>query len=90
MSAPLSKRQRRLEAFQPTLNAYVCQVREEASRATSLADELIARQASTGASHGVPLNVKESFGVAGSPALDAGAIVLGATNVRFELMHGQA
>ena len=102
---------RRIDAFQPALNAYVYQLREEALRAASRADELIARQAPTGALHGVPINVKESFGVAGHPCtwgipalkdskapahavavrrlLDAGAILLGATNVPFELMDGQ-
>ena len=73
----------------------------------------MARQTATGALHGVPINVKESFGVEGQPCtwgipplrdprgarhmrvavrrlLDAGAILLGATNVPFELMDGQS
>jgi amidase len=61
---------------------------------------------------GVPVVVKESFGVAGRPCtwgipalkhtrapanstavqrlLDAGAVLMGATNVPFELMDGQS
>ena len=103
---------RRIDAFQPALNAYVYQLREEALAAAARADDAVARQTATGALHGVPINVKESFGVEGQPCtwgipplkaskapahavavrrlLDAGAILLGATNVPFELMDGQA
>src|SRR5215471_17444212 len=93
---------RRIDAFQPKLNAYVYQMREEAIAQARQADEAVARNAATGALHGVPINVKESFGVQGRPCtwgvpalkdmkaerqsvpvgrlLDAGAILLGATN----------
>ena len=103
---------RRIDAFQPALNAYVYQLREEALAAAARADDAVARQTATGALHGVPINVKESFGVEGQPCtwgipplktskapahavavrrlLEAGAILLGATNVPFELMDGQA
>jgi amidase len=103
---------RRIDAFQPALNAYVYQLREEALAAAARADETLARGAATGALHGVPINVKESFGVAGQPCtwgipalrgskapahavavrrlLDAGAILLGATNVPFQLMDAQS
>jgi amidase len=103
---------RRIDAFQPKLNAYVYQLRDEALTAAARADEAIARQASTGVLHGVPINVKESFGVAGQPCtwgipqlkaarapahavavrrlLGAGAVLLGATNVPFELMDAQS
>jgi amidase len=103
---------RRIDAFQPTLNAYVYQLRDEARAAAARADEAIAHGAGTGVLHGVPVNVKESFGVesractwgmpalrhANAPAhavavrrlLDSGAILLGATNVPFELMDAQA
>ena len=103
---------RRIEAFQPALNAYVYQLRDEALAAAARADEAIARGTATGALHGVPINVKESFGVEGRPCtwgipplastkapanatavrrlLDAGAVLLGATNVPFELMDGQS
>jgi len=103
---------RRIDAFQPTLNAYVYQLRDEALAAAARADDAIGRRTVTGALHGVPINVKESFGVDGQPCtwgmpalrtakapahavavrrlLDAGAILLGATNVPFELMDVQA
>src|SRR3989442_335453 len=93
---------RRIDAFQPKLNAYVYQLREEALVAAKQADDAIARKAPAGALHGVPINVKESFGVQGHPCtwgvpelktvkapanaaavrrlLNAGAILLGATN----------
>jgi amidase len=103
---------RRIDAFQPKLNAYVYQLREEALAAAKQADEAIARNAPLGVFHGVPINVKESFGVKGQPCtwgmpefkhvkspkhavavrrlLDAGAILLGATNVPLFLMDTQA
>src|SRR5262249_52984571 len=103
---------RRIDAFQPSLNAYVYQLRDEALTAAARADEAIARQAATGVLHGVPISVKESFGVAGQPCtwgipqlkgarapahavavrrlLGAGAVLLGATNVPFELMDAQS
>ena len=58
---------RRIDAFQPQLNAYVYQLREEALAAAKRADEAIARGTATGVFHGVPINVKESFGVKGQP-----------------------
>jgi amidase len=102
---------RRIDAFQPTINAYVYQLRDEALAAARQADAAIARGGATGPLHGVPINVKESFGVRGQPCtwgmselkdarppkhsvavrrlLDAGAILLGATNVPATLMDGQ-
>jgi amidase len=101
---------RRIDAFQPRLNAYVYQLRDEALTAAARADEATARGTATGALHGVPISVKESFGVAGHPCtwgipplraakapahavavrrlLEAVAVLLGATNVPFELMDG--
>jgi len=58
---------RRIDAFQPRLNAYVYQLREEALSSAKQADERIARNAPLGLLHGVPINVKESFGVQGQP-----------------------
>lgn len=103
---------RRIDAFQPRLNAYVYQLRDQALAAAKQADEAIARHAGTGVFHGVPINVKESFGVKGRPCtwgipalkdskapadsvpvrrlLDAGSILLGATNVPLLLMDSQA
>jgi amidase len=103
---------RRIDAFQPKLNAYVYQLREEALAAAKQADEAIANNTARGSFHGVPINVKESFGVAGRPCtwgvpalkdskapensvvvrrlLDAGSILLGATNVPLNLMDSQS
>ena len=103
---------RRIDAFQPALNAYVYQLRDESLAAAARADEAIARGQATGALHGVPVSVKESFGVQGQPCtwgmpplrdvkapghsaavrrlLGAGAVLLGATNVPFQLMDGQS
>jgi len=103
---------RRIDTFQPKLNAYVYQLRDEALDAAKQADQAITRNASTGPLHGVPINVKESFGVRGractwgvpefknakAPAdsvavrrlRDAGAILLGGTNVPKFLMDGQS
>ncbi len=103
---------RRIDEYQLKLNAYVYQMREHALRAAKRADEAIARGEAAGPLHGVPVNVKESFGAEGQPCtwgvpglkdvraprnstavqrlLDAGAILLGATNVPMYLMDGQA
>jgi amidase len=103
---------RRIDAFQPKLNAYVYQIRDEARAAAKRADETLARGEANGLFHGVPINVKESFGVHGQPCtwgmpafrdarspmnsvaverlLNAGSVLLGATNVPFTLMDGQS
>src|SRR5262245_27070699 len=54
---------RRIDAFQPSLNAYVYQLRAESLAAAARADEALARGEARGALHGVPINVKESFAV---------------------------
>ena len=103
---------RRIDAFEPKLNAYAYQMREEAMEQAKQADEAVARGSTRGAFHGVPINVKESFGVHGRPCtwgisafkdskvernsipvqrlLDAGAILLGATNVPVNLRDHQS
>ena len=58
---------RRIDAFQPKLNAYVYQLRDQALAAAKQADRAIARKKAAGIFHGVPINVKESFGVQGQP-----------------------
>ena len=102
----------RIDKFQPKLNAFVYQTREEALAAAKRADEAVARRSKLPPLAGVPVMVKESFAVAGRPCtwgipalkdsrapansaaverlLDAGAVLLGATNVPFELMDGQS
>jgi amidase len=103
---------RRIDAFQPKLNAYVYQLRERALADAKKADDAIARNQPTGPFHGVPVNIKESFGVAGQPCtwgipgfrdarasqnavvvrrlLNAGSVLLGATNVPLALMDVQS
>jgi amidase len=103
---------RRIDACQPKLNAYAYQMPEEALAQAKQADEAVAHNQATGALHGVPINVKESFGVQGRPCtwgvpalkdmkaerhsvpvrrlLDAGAILLGATNVPLNLTDHQS
>ncbi len=102
----------RIGKFQPKLNAFVYQMREEALARARRADEAVARKEKRGPLAGVPVVVKESFGVAGRPCtwgvpalkdsrapanstvverlLDAGAVILGATNVPLNLMDGQS
>ena len=103
---------KRIDQFQPKLNAFVYLTREEALRQARSADEAVARKAKRGPFAGVPVLVKESFGIAGRPCtwgipalkdskapanaavvqrlLDAGAVLLGATNVPLNLMDGQS
>ncbi len=57
----------RLERFNPQLNAFVYQLRDEALAQAKKADESLAAGVSSGAFHGVPIHVKESFAVAGRP-----------------------
>lgn len=57
----------RIDKFNPQLNAYVYQTREEALAQAKKADEAQSHGQSLGPFHGVPFNIKESFGVAGQP-----------------------
>ena len=101
----------RIDKFNPQLNAYVYQTRDEALAQAKKADEAQASGKSLGVFHGVPFNIKESFGVAGYPDTwgipyfkdskapadseavarlrNAGAILLGATNVPVNLADWQ-
>ena len=102
----------RIDKFQPKLNAFVYQMRDEALARARRADEAVARKERRLPFGGVPVVVKESFGVAGRPStwgnptlkdarapanssavqrlLDAGAVLIGVTNVPFALMDGQS
>src|SRR5262249_14261223 len=57
----------RIDKFNPRLNAFAYQTREEALAQAKRADEVRAKGRSLGALHGVPIHVKESFAVAGHP-----------------------
>src|SRR6266567_6342240 len=57
----------RIDRYNPKLNAFVYQLREDALTRAKKADEALARGQSLGPLHGVPVHVKECFGVAGRP-----------------------
>ncbi len=57
----------RIDKYNPKLNAFAYQLREDAMAHAKQADEERARGESLGPLHGVPIHVKESFAVAGHP-----------------------
>lgn len=57
----------RVDRHNPQLNAFAYQLRDEALAQAKKADDAQSRGASLGVFHGVPVHVKESFGVAGYP-----------------------
>jgi amidase len=57
----------RIDKFNPQLNAFAYQLREDALARAKQADEAQAGGKSLGVLHGVPVHVKESFAVAGRP-----------------------
>ena len=57
----------RIDKFNPQLNAFAYQLREDALARAKQADEAQADGKSLGILHGVPIHVKESFAVAGHP-----------------------
>lgn len=58
----------RIDRYNPQLNAFVYQLRDEALAHAAKADAEQAKGRSLGVFHGVPITVKESYGVAGHPA----------------------
>jgi amidase len=57
----------RIERYNPAINAFAYQLKEAALAQAKASDEALSRQQSLGVFHGVPINVKESFAVAGQP-----------------------
>lgn len=57
----------RIDRFNPRLNAIVWQDRDRARERARAADDALSRGEVWGPLHGVPMTVKESFNVAGSP-----------------------
>jgi amidase len=57
----------RIDRFNPQLNAFTYQLRDEALAQAKNADDKQARGEPLGVFHGVPIHVKESFAVAGRP-----------------------
>lgn len=58
----------RIDRFNPSLNAFVYELREKAISQAQRADEAQAKGESFGVFHGVPISIKESFGIEGYPA----------------------
>ncbi len=58
----------RMDRFEPKLNAFSYETREEALAAAKEADAAMRNRMAKGPFHGVPITIKESFGVAGRPA----------------------
>ncbi len=57
----------RIERYNPAINAFAYQLKEPALAQAKACDEALSRHQSLGVFHGVPVNVKESFAVAGHP-----------------------
>ena len=57
----------RVDRYNPALNAIVVDIREQARKDAAQMDEETARGSSRGAFHGVPMTIKESYNVAGTP-----------------------
>ena len=58
----------RIGRFNLALNAFVYELREGALSQAKRADEAQARGESLGPFHGVPISIKETFGIEGHPA----------------------
>jgi amidase len=102
----------RIDRYNPKLNAFVYQMRDQALAQAREADAALSRGHQAGPFHGVPICVKESFGVKGEPdtwgivalkgskapansatvrrLLNAGAVLIGGTNVPLNLMDWQS
>ncbi len=102
----------RIDKYNPKLNAFAYQMRDQALAQAGQADQALSRGDRLGPFHGVPICVKESFGVKGEPdtwgipalkgsrapansavverLLDAGAVLVGGTNVPFNLNDWQS
>src|SRR5215472_12498546 len=102
----------RIDKYNPKLNAFAYQMRDQALAQAREADTALSRGDQVGPFHGVPICVKESFGVKGQPdtwgipalrgskapsnavvvqrLLNTGVVLLGGTNVPFNLMDWQS
>jgi amidase len=58
----------RIDRFNPALRAFVYELRNGALTQAKKADEATARGESLGPFHGVPISIKETFGIEGHPA----------------------
>src|SRR5258708_1116237 len=58
---------RRIDKYNPKVNAIIVQLRESALAQAKAADSALARKQTLGPFHGVPITVKESYNIAGAP-----------------------
>src|SRR5437867_10149892 len=72
---------RRIEAVNPSLNAVVVRLFDDALKASASADQAQARGQPLGPLHGLPVTIKEMFDVAGTPTT-AGLTELAGTAVK--------
>jgi amidase len=101
----------RIDRYNRALDLFAYQMRDEALARAKALDAALARGEGPGPLHGVPITVKESFGIAGHPCtwgmkelvvtkaaansdvvarlLDAGAVIVGATNAPLRLADVQ-
>src|SRR5271165_4483261 len=102
----------RIDRYDPKINSFVYQLRDDALARAKMLDKSLAKGKRLGVFHGVPINIKESFAVAGQPCtwgipafkdarakqdseatermLQAGAVLIGATNVPLNLGDAQS
>jgi len=102
----------RIDAINPSINAVIWQCRKHAIKEAQACDAERARGQLRGPLHGVPITVKESFDLAGSPTTwgyvpwkdnirsedsdavaryrQAGAVIVGKTNVPLHLVEWQS
>jgi amidase len=57
----------RVDAYNDSLNAIIVDIRDEALAAAAAADQALTDDGPAGPFHGVPMTVKESYNVAGTP-----------------------
>jgi len=102
----------RIGKHNPRLNAIILLLEREALEQARRADRALAAGKAPGLLHGVPVTIKESFEISGTPCtwghkerlqapsrvnalvvqrmIDAGAVILGKTNVPVDLMDWQS
>ena len=71
---------KRIERFNPTLNAIVVLDIERAKKQARAADRMTLRGESSGPLHGIPMTIKESFDISGLPS--TGTMGLGRSLVK--------
>ncbi len=59
---------KRVDEYNPSLNAIIWQMRDEAMDSAKQADEAIASGGQVGPLHGVPMTIKESYDIVGTPS----------------------